>query len=61
MSTTDPPLTDPPPRSRTIAWDVSAATLPDALDRYLIGMADIYEVSGISEHDRTHFFNVTRS
>lgn len=47
--------------SRTISWDVSTTTLPDALDRYLVGMADLYEVSGISEHDRANFFNITRS
>lgn len=46
---------------RMIAWDVSTATLPDALERYLIGMADIYEVSGISEDDQANFFNRTRS
>jgi AraC-like DNA-binding protein len=55
------PSVAPPPRSRTISWDVSTATLADALDRYLIGMADMYEVSGISDYDRAHFFNVTRS
>lgn len=49
------------PSSRTFSWDVSTATLADALDRYLICMADLYEVSGISEHDRAHFFNSTRS
>ncbi|MGO4410617.1 MULTISPECIES: AraC family transcriptional regulator [unclassified Brevundimonas] len=48
-------------QSRTIAWDVSTSTLPDALERYLIGMADLYEVSGISAHDRAHFFNRTRT
>ena len=47
--------------SRTMSWDVSARTLPDAFERYLIGMADIYEVSGISEEDRRDFYNVTRS
>ncbi|MFN3667844.1 MAG: helix-turn-helix transcriptional regulator [Brevundimonas sp.] len=47
--------------SRTIAWDVSALTLPDAFDRYLVGMADLYEVSGVSDHDRLNFYNVTRS
>lgn len=46
---------------RLIAWDVSTAALPDALERYLIGMADIYEVSGISEEDQASFFNHTRS
>jgi hypothetical protein len=40
------------PYPRTIAWDVSTATLPDALERYLIAMADIYEVSGISDEDQ---------
>jgi AraC-like DNA-binding protein len=47
--------------SRTIAWEVSTETLPDAFERYLVGMADLYEVSGISGHDRTHFFNATRT
>lgn len=56
-----PPPEDPAPRSRTVFWDVSTATLPDALDRYLIGMADFYEVSGISEPDQANFFNRTRS
>ncbi|MGQ2990599.1 helix-turn-helix domain-containing protein [Brevundimonas sp.] len=46
---------------RMIAWDVSTATLPDALERYMIGMADIYEVSGISDEDQANFFNHTRS
>lgn len=46
---------------RMIAWDVSTATLPDALERYLIGMADIYDVSGISDEDQANFFNRTRS
>ncbi|MNQ69653.1 Transcriptional activator FeaR [compost metagenome] len=49
------------PNSCTIAWDVSTATLPDALERYLVGMADIYEVSGISDHDSAHFFNRSKS
>jgi AraC-like DNA-binding protein len=35
--------------------------VPDALDRYLIGMADLYEVSGISEADQANFFNQTRT
>lgn len=47
--------------SRTIAWDVSTATLPDAFERYLVGMADIYEVSGVSDHDRINFHNATRT
>lgn len=49
------------PHSRTIAWDVSTATLPDALERYLIGMAEIYEVSGISDEDQANFFNRSQS
>lgn len=49
------------PHSRTIAWDVSTATLPDALERYMVGMADIYEVSGISEEDQANFFNRSKS
>lgn len=47
--------------SRTISWDVSALTLADAFERYLAGMADLYEVSGVSEDDRRAFFNVSRS
>ena len=49
------------PYPRTIAWDVSTATLPDALERYLIAMADIYEVSGISDEDQANFYNHMRS
>lgn len=45
----------------TITWDVSTRTLPDAFERYLVGMADLYEVSGVSDHDRRNFFNATRS
>lgn len=49
------------PSSRTISWNVSTRTLPDAFERYVVGMADIYEVSGVSEHDRLNFFNASRS
>ena len=49
------------PSSRTLSWDVSTLTLPDAFERYLAGMADLYEVSGVSEEDRRNFFNVTRT
>ena len=47
--------------SRTLSWDVSTLTLPDAFERYLAGMADLYEVSDVSEEDRRNFFNVTRT
>jgi AraC-like DNA-binding protein len=46
---------------RTISWDVSTATLPDAFERYIVGMADIYEVSGVSQIDRRQFFNTTET
>lgn len=46
---------------RTISWDVSARTLPDAYERYVVGMADMYDVSDISLHDRQNFFNSTRT
>lgn len=49
------------PSSRTISWDVSTLTLPDAFERYLAGMADLYEVSGVSEEDRRNFFNISRT
>ncbi|EJL22492.1 DNA-binding domain-containing protein, AraC-type [Caulobacter sp. AP07] len=49
------------PASHVISWDVSTDTLPDAFERYIVGMADLYEVSGISDHDRRHFYNRTRS
>ena len=49
------------PASRSISWNVSTDTLPDAFERYLIGMADLYEVSEVDEHDRRHFFNETTS
>jgi AraC-like DNA-binding protein len=49
------------PSSHTISWNVSTQTLPDAFERYVVGMADIYEVSGVSEHDRLNFFNASRS
>ncbi|GAA0622673.1 hypothetical protein GCM10009422_18310 [Brevundimonas kwangchunensis] len=35
--------------------------MPDAFDRYLVGMAGFYEVSGVSETDRNAFFNRSRS
>ncbi|MGQ3067972.1 MAG: helix-turn-helix transcriptional regulator [Brevundimonas sp.] len=54
-------LETPPPVTRSVAWDVSTATVPDALDRYLVAMADFYEVSGISALDQARFFNRTRS
>ncbi len=44
-----------------MSWDVSTETLPDAFERYIIGMADLYEVSGVSDHDRLHFYNKTHS
>lgn len=47
--------------SRSIAWEISAQTVPDAFERYVYGMADFYEVSGVSDHDRRHFFNKTRT
>lgn len=47
--------------SRTISWNVSTETVPDAFERYLIGMADLYEVSEVAEHDRLHFYNDTTS
>lgn len=46
---------------RSVSWDVSVETVPDAFDRYLVGMADWYEVSGVSEADRRAFFNRSRS
>jgi AraC-like DNA-binding protein len=49
------------PASRSFFWDVSTDTLPDAFERYVVGMADLYEVSGVSDHDRRHFYNRTRS
>lgn len=47
--------------SRSIAWEISAQTVPDAFERYVYGMADFYEVSGVSDHDRRRFFNKTRT
>lgn len=49
------------PSSRTLSWDVSTQTLPDAFERYLVGMADLYEVSDVSHDDRRNFFNATRT
>lgn len=45
-------------RMQLINWDVSTQTLPDAFERYVVGMSDIYDVVGVSEHDRANFFNV---
>lgn len=47
--------------SRSISWEVSTQTTPDAFERYVFGMADLYEVSGVSDHDRLHFYNNTRT
>lgn len=47
--------------SRTLSWDISTRDLPDAFDRYRAGMADLYEVSDVSEHDQRNFFNATRT
>lgn len=47
--------------SHTISWNVSTETLPDAFERYVVGMAEIYEISGVSEYDRRNFFNASRS
>ena len=48
-------------RLQLMTWDVSTATLPDAYDRYVVGMADIYDVSGVSEYDRANFYNIAHS
>jgi len=47
--------------SNSIAWAVSTQTVPDAFERYVYGMADFYEVSGVSDHDRLNFYNETRT
>lgn len=47
------------PPSPTLFWEVSTQTLPDAFERYLIGMSDLCEVSEVSDQDRANFFNVT--
>jgi AraC-like DNA-binding protein len=47
------------PSSRTLSWDVSTRTLPDAFERYLAGIADLYDVADVSEADRRNFFNTT--
>jgi AraC-like DNA-binding protein len=47
--------------SRSIAWEVSTSTVPDAFERYVYGMADFYEISGVSDHDRRRFYNNTRT
>lgn len=47
--------------SRSISWEVSTQTAPDAFERYVYGMADLYEVSGVSDHDRLHFYNHSRT
>lgn len=44
-------------RLQLIQWDVCSKTLPDAFERYVAGMADIYDVTGVSEYDRANFFN----
>ena len=55
------PPTEVSSTRQSIAWDVQAPDLPDALERYLVGMADIYDISGISEHDQAHFYNRSRA
>lgn len=47
--------------SRSISWEVTSQTTPDAFERYVYGMADLYEVSGVSEHDRLNFYNHSRT
>lgn len=47
--------------SRSISWEVSTRTVPDAFERYVFGMADLYEVSGVSDHDRLNFYNHSRT
>ncbi|WEK57444.1 MAG: helix-turn-helix transcriptional regulator [Candidatus Brevundimonas phytovorans] len=47
--------------SNSISWAVSTQTVPDAFERYVYGMADFYEVSGVSDHDRLNFYNETRT
>ena len=47
--------------SRSISWEVSTQTVPDAFERYVYGMADFYEVTGVSDHDRLHFYNNSRT
>ena len=49
------------PRLELMTWDVSAQDLPDAFERYVLGMADIYDVSGVSDEDRANFFNTSIS
>ena len=44
-------------KTRILSWSVSTADTPDAFERYLTGMADFYEVSGVAERDRLNFFN----
>lgn len=48
-------------RPRTLSWDVSTQTLPDAYERYVVGIADMHDVSDVSDHDRLNFFNISRS
>ena len=47
--------------SNSISWAVSTRTVPDAFERYVYGMADFYEVSGVSDVDRLNFYNETRT
>ena len=47
--------------SRSMSWEVSTQTVPDAFERYVYGMADLSEVSGVSEDDRVHFYNNSRT
>lgn len=46
---------------RSVSWDVSVETVPDAFERYLVAMANWYEVSGVGEADRRTFFNRSRT
>lgn len=43
--------------TKILSWSVSTPTEPDAFERYLTGMADLYEVSGVGEQDRLNFHN----
>ena len=47
--------------SHSMSWAVSTDTVPDAFERYVYGMADFYEISGVSDHDQRHFYNNTRT
>ncbi len=46
-------------KTQILSWSIASADTADAFERYLTGMADLYEVSGVSEHDRLNFFNET--